>query len=268
VPHGWLQQLERWLTARPDTLPPFPSLPPKPPPAETERQLPTPPPAKPALPDSIRLIYRKNPRARRYVLRVTHDGTVLLTIPRGGTEAFARRFAIEKEAWIREQLDRFARNSVPLTSWAPGSLIWFRGQRLPILVDIGHAQIGDFRFPVPSPIQDWRAEIEAHFRALAASELPPLVLSTAQLHSLTVRRIQVRNQRSRWGSCSKGGTISLNWRLVQLPESVRDYLVAHELAHLRQMNHSQRFWAVVDSFCPTWRESEKWLSTYGRHVLA
>jgi predicted metal-dependent hydrolase len=75
--------------------------------------------------------------------------------------------------------------------------------------------------------------------------------------------VTVRNQRSRWGSCSAGGTVSLNWRLVQAPESVRDYIIYHELMHLREMNHSHRFWARVEEVCPGWRDAERWLKRNG-----
>ena len=89
--------------------------------------------------------------------------------------------------------------------------------------------------------------------------MPPRVLELAALHQLRVQRVTVRNQRSRWGSCSRRGTISLNWRLVQAPEFVRDYIVLHELAHLREMNHSSRFWSEVARLCPNFEEAEKWL---------
>ena len=73
------------------------------------------------------------------------------------------------------------------------------------------------------------------------------------------QQISVRNQRSRWGSCSAGGTISLNWRLVQTPDFVRDYIIYHELMHLKEMNHSNRFWTRVEEVCPHWRDAERWL---------
>ena len=76
----------------------------------------------------------------------------------------------------------------------------------------------------------------------------------------------MRNQRSRWGSCSPGGTISLNWRLIQAPDAVRDYIIYHELAHLWEMNHSDRFWARVEEVCPWWRDAEKWLKRNGSLV--
>jgi predicted metal-dependent hydrolase len=88
------------------------------------------------------------------------------------------------------------------------------------------------------------------------------VLELAARHGLTVRRITVRSQKSRWGSCSRRGTISLNWRLVQAPGFVRDYLVLHELAHLREMNHSRRFWGEVARLCPDYREAERWLKQH------
>jgi len=74
-----------------------------------------------------------------------------------------------------------------------------------------------------------------------------------------VKRVTVRGQRTRWGSCSRRGTISLNWRLIQTPEDVRDYIILHELAHLRQMNHSDRFWREVERLCPDYRSAERWL---------
>jgi predicted metal-dependent hydrolase len=107
-----------------------------------------------------------------------------------------------------------------------------------------------------------RPLIERHLWRLAGRELPVLVLEFAALHQLPVRRVTVRNQRSRWGSCSRRGTISLNWRLIQTPPFVRDYICLHELAHLREMNHSRRFWRVVEQLCPDYRAAEKWLKQH------
>jgi predicted metal-dependent hydrolase len=84
----------------------------------------------------------------------------------------------------------------------------------------------------------------------------------ATQHELPVKRVTVRNQRSRWGSCSRRGTISLNWRLIQAPGFVRDYIILHELAHLRHMNHSRRYWAEVERLCPGYLEAERWLKRH------
>jgi predicted metal-dependent hydrolase len=74
-----------------------------------------------------------------------------------------------------------------------------------------------------------------------------------------VRRVAIRDQRSRWGSCSPRRDISLNWRLVMMPAEVRDYVLLHELAHLRVPNHSRRFWRLLDEICPSWRAARRWL---------
>jgi predicted metal-dependent hydrolase len=101
-----------------------------------------------------------------------------------------------------------------------------------------------------------------HLWQLAAAEFPPRVLELAAAHQLTVQRVTIRNQRSRWGSCSRRGTISLNWRLIQTPPYVRDYIILHELMHLRQMNHSARFWREVESVCPDYETAERWLKQH------
>jgi predicted metal-dependent hydrolase len=113
---------------------------------------------------------------------------------------------------------------------------------------------------------DLRPTLEAHFARRAKIELPARTWELAAVTGVDVKQVTVRNQRSRWGSCSANGTISLNWRLVQTPEFVRDYIIYHELMHLREMNHSARFWARVEEVCPSWREAEHWIKRNGALV--
>jgi len=100
-------------------------------------------------------------------------------------------------------------------------------------------------------------------RARAAAELPPQLLALAARHGLTVARVTIRNQRSRWGSCSSRGHITLNYRLLLMPPEVREYILIHELMHLKQANHSIRFWRAVEAACPGFREAERWLKKHG-----
>ena len=79
--------------------------------------------------------------------------------------------------------------------------------------------------------------------------------------------VTIRNQRSRWGSCARNGNITLNFRLVQMPAHVRDYVLLHELMHIRQQNHSRRFWRLVEAVCPGFRDAERWLRTTGRTLF-
>ena len=88
-----------------------------------------------------------------------------------------------------------------------------------------------------------------------ASELSPLL-------GLTYNRLVIRGQRTRWGSCSHKGNLSFNWKLLMAPEPVIDYVIIHELAHLKEMNHTKRFWELVAEYCPRWREHKKWLKDH------
>ena len=106
----------------------------------------------------------------------------------------------------------------------------------------------------------------AEARRRATRELPEQLRQLAALHEITVDRISIRNQRSRWGSCSRRGRISLNWRLVLVPDFVREYVMLHELMHRRELNHSPRFWGLVRRACPRLVEARHWLRTEG-HAL-
>jgi predicted metal-dependent hydrolase len=210
-------------------------------------------------------------RARRYVLRLQPDGSARVTIPRGGSLTEARQFARKHSAWLEKRLLQRAMRPVLVRTWSIGTEILFRGATLRL--EVGSEGEGSaVRFatesvPVPSLTGDLRPAVEEHLRDLASRELPPRVFELAALHQLPARRVTVRNQRSRWGSCSRRGTISLNWRLVQAPIFVRDYIVLHELAHLVEMNHSRRFWREVARLCPGFAAAEKWLKNHSSLLL-
>jgi predicted metal-dependent hydrolase len=208
----------------------------------------------------------RNRRARRYVLRLRPDGAARVTIPRGGSATEARRFAERNKEWLERQLQRMAARPSRPKEWWIGTKILFRDE--PVKLEAGvNGESGMIRFgsevvKATNPAADLRPTIERHLWRLAANELPPRVLEYAALHQLPVRRITVRNQRSRWGSCSRRGTISLNWRLIQTPAFVRDYLVVHEIMHLKEMNHSSRFWREVERACPDYEAAEQWLKRH------
>ena len=214
----------------------------------------------------VRLCFVRNRRARRYILRLRPDGAARVTVPRGGSLGEARRFAERNLGWLEQQLLRQATQPHQPLPWPLGTDIFFRGQRVPLALgengDAGVIRFADQVVAAADAGGDLRPAIERHLRNVAAQELPARVLELAARHCLPVRRVTVRNQRSRWGSCSRRGTISLNWRLVQTPPFVRDYLVLHELAHLKEMNHSRRFWSEVSRLCPDFREAERWLKQH------
>lgn len=104
-------------------------------------------------------------------------------------------------------------------------------------------------------------------RARAREELPRELAALAERHGIVVHRVSVRNQRSRWGSCSRQGSITLNWRLVLVPDFVREYVLLHELMHRLELNHSPRFWRLVSAACPRMIEARRWLRTEGTRLF-
>jgi len=167
-------------------------------------------------------------RARRYLIRVRTDGSVRVTIPRRGSKREAAAFYERQQEWIARQQERVARVRQTL--------------------------------PVDLPEEEQRA-----YRARARRELPARLLELAAIAGVTVRKVSVRNQRQRWGSCSPSGLICLNWRLITMPGWVRDYVLYHELMHLKRMDHSPAFWKLVAQVCPRYRDARRWLR---RHALA
>jgi predicted metal-dependent hydrolase len=220
---------------------------------------------------AVRLSMVRNRRAKRYILRLSPEGAARVTIPRGGSALQARQFVQKNIAWIESQLLRQAARPASPKIWLDGTEIFFRGEitRLRVERDGSNAKVylSNQDLQLKDSSGDLRPAAERHLWKLAASELTARVDELARLHQLTVRRVTVRSQRSRWGSCSRRGTISLNWRLIQTPPFVRDYIVLHELAHLKEMNHSARFWREVARLCPEFAIAELWLKRHSKLLL-
>lgn len=219
-------------------------------------------------------------RASRYSLKVKRDGALEVVIPEDGTAAEGRAFLQRHAAWVARTLEKLGRKEPTAQFWTPGVRLMWRG-RMETLEQVeaggslgqallfslkGHDatlkcyRLGQDRFELRSPDPgNLREPLEHAFEQLAKVEVFGRAWELATLAGVPVKRVVVRAQRSRWGSCSARGTISLNWRLLLTPDFVRDYVIYHEFAHLRQMNHSERFWREVERLCPNWREAEAWL---------
>ena len=210
---------------------------------------------------SVPVLYVPHPRARRYRLRLRPDGVARVTIPRRGSISAARDFVNRNLDWLERQFQLQAAQPKAPAHWSLGTEILFRGQPARIEAVDGKIVVGTERITAPDT-GDLKPAIQKHLLKLAKQELPARVQEWAQIHGIEVARVSVRNQKSRWGSCSRRGTISLNWRLIQTPEFVRDYIILHELAHRRQMNHSDRFWQEVERLCPDYLRAEGWLKQH------
>ncbi len=219
-------------------------------------------------------VFVRNPRARRYVLRLRADGVPRVTIPRGGSLDEAARFVASHDEWIVRQRARLAATPVR-RGWRVGTVVWWRGVKTPVTVASapdGGCEIaaGDARVLTSAAMSalpvDLRPVLSRRMRAIAAVELPARLRELAARDVLQVSRVVIRDQRTRWGSCAHGGAISLNWRLVQMPDAVRDYVLWHELMHIRVANHSRRFWAEVVRVCPDHAGARAWLRREGRSL--
>jgi predicted metal-dependent hydrolase len=230
-------------------------------------------PAMPLVRDGV--VFERSAKARRYRLTLRRDGTALAIIPLRGSLREAEQFVAQHRDWLERARARQARKPRSADVWAVGTRVLWRGELTEIRVATAAGVMngaGEVRpqvclaadvFRVAKLEGDLRATLEAHFARRAKIELPGRTWELAAATGVDVKHVVVRNQRSRWGSCSSTGTISLNWRLVQTPDFVRDYIIYHELMHLREMNHSARFWARVEEVCPGWRDAEHWLKRNG-----
>ena len=171
---------------------------------------------------------RRSPRARRWRLEVPWGEPARLTVPRWTSRAEVERVLAEKRSWIEEQ----------------------RRRQLPRL---GLERLG---------VSESEARAGARELVSAVAEEEAAELGVAY------RRIRIGDQRTRWGSCSSRGTLSFNWRLVLAPFEVLDYVVVHELCHLRAPDHSPRFSSLVERRRPHWREQRDWLREHGPELLA
>lgn len=216
----------------------------------------------------VPIVFVRNPRARRYILRLTRAGVIRVTIPRAGSVRSGVEFVHRNSAWLARQWQRRTEELARQQQrWSDGATVLVRGEPMTLRVhqdgERSLVSFGQHRVELPSGITNVRQAVERYLRQLAHLELPPRTLEIAREHALCVQRVTVRDQRSRWGSCSPRGTISLNWHLIQTPPVVRDYLIIHELMHLREMNHSPRFWRWVELACPDYMASETWLNSHG-----
>ena len=200
--------------------------------------------------------------ARRYVLRVMSDGRLRLTVPRGASISAGVTFATGQAAWIAAEW----RRQQTRTAWGDGTTIWLRGERTTLAVVPGGIRCGALVLPL-RPDCDVRETVQVGLRDMAAEELPERCFRLGESHGLRPARVSVRDQRTRWGACSARKAITLNWRLVQMPPDVADYVLLHELAHIAHPNHSVRFWRKVAAICPAWRDAERWLRKHGRELL-
>ncbi len=213
--------------------------------------------------DEVMLVKRHN--AKRYIVRVDEDGRIVVTVPHRGSRKGAIAFAREHTVWLRQQ-QRLSQRANRRRGLFSGDRIWYRGEKVELRVskDWGRPllRFADQEVFIADESVDLARPLEKALRGVAKSELPETVARFARRFGLPYGGVTIRDQKTRWGSCSSTGRISLNWRLVMAPPEVSDYIVIHELMHLKEMNHSHAFWGLVRRACPDYKRHERWLDEH------
>ena len=214
-------------------------------------------------PIEVRL--KRNARAKRLTLRLSRtDGNATLTMPTRAPLREAEAFAHKQEGWLRAQLSKIP-DTEPLIH---GGRLPFQGRELEIATTAGRSvRVENDTIQVGGPHAG--ARLKAFIKTEARNALVPAVEKYAARIDRPFNRITLRDTRSRWGSCTANGNLMFSWRLIMAPPVVLDYVAAHEVAHLAEMNHSQDFWDVVQFLMPDYENHRKWLRSHGAklHVI-
>jgi len=216
----------------------------------------------------VEIRVKRSARARRFSLRVAQaGGAVTLSLPVSARLGDALAFARAQEGWIRRALERR-----PLqASVGAGGTIPFEGRPVQIALAEGvRAPVlrGDSLLLPARKAAQGGAQVAAFLKAQARARLAAACDRHAAALGRPFRAITLRDTRSRWGSCTSDGRLMFSWRLVMAPPEVLDYVAAHEVAHLAQMNHSPAFWAEVARLCPDYRPRRAWLRSHGAGLHA
>jgi len=217
---------------------------------------------------------RPSARARSISLRIREPGLVEVIVPVRHVLPHPETLLHRHAAWILRTFERLRRAGAAAATFGEGSRILFLGTERTVRVERGVKKRPSIALTEseiivrlsPASPEDIRPLLGRWMRAQAASVIPVRVSELNAQWGFRYRNVAVRNQRTRWGSCSRRGNLSFNWRLVILPADVGDYLICHELAHLEYLDHSSRFWRLVERMCPGFRQCERWLRKYGRSV--
>ena len=206
---------------------------------------------------------KRSARARRFSLRVSRlDGKVTLSMPLRAREGEALAFLQGHEGWLRQTLQ--AMPDAGRTPVGLGGLITVEGRELRLAPGTGRGiRAEEDQLLVPGDPASVGPRVAAWLKVLARDRLARASTHYAGLVGRSYATLAIRDTRSRWGSCSPDGRLMYSWRLIMAPPAVLDYVAAHEVAHLVELNHSPAYWRVVSGICPDWKAHRAWLRANG-----
>lgn len=222
--------------------------------------------------EEVSYLLRRSPRRRTIGLRIDHAG-LTVSIPSRTPQRSWEAILREKSGWILDKLEVMRGLSVPAFNWREGEMLPFLGSPIELVVEHGRPRArpiladGQLRVVLPDPCDTTalEARVMQWYRREALAFFQQRVAIYARQLGVSVSRLGLSSARTRWGSCTSGGSIRLNWRLIKAPPSVIDYVVAHELAHLIELNHSPSFWQIVAQLCPDYTGLRSLLKEQATH---
>jgi hypothetical protein len=208
---------------------------------------------------------RRSSRARRVRVSVESDGAVLVTVPRRAPARAADEAVRELAPWIERRRRALARAAAEIDR-TPGTIPYL-GRELVLVPQPGRTRVHRRGDALLVPATRCEDALERWYRRAARAEIAPRLDAAVARAGTAYNGLTIRSQRTRWASCSSNGAMSFNWRLLLAPEAVLEYVIEHEVCHLEVMDHSPRFWQLLESRVPDWREHAGWLRRYGSTLV-
>jgi predicted metal-dependent hydrolase len=208
---------------------------------------------------------RRSPRARQVRVSVDAGGEVEVTLPRRAPERAAAHAVRELRPWIERRRRTLQRAAAEVAR--PPGIVPYLGRDLRLVGQPGRERVHRRGAELLVPARGAGPALERWYRRAARAEIAPRLDAAAARAGARYAGLTIRGQRTRWASCSPTGQMSFNWRLLLAPEPVLDYVVEHEVCHLELMDHSPRFWALLESRVPDWRDHAGWLRRYGSTLV-
>jgi predicted metal-dependent hydrolase len=231
---------------------------------------------------TIPYLIKVSNRARYVRIEIRPDGHLVVTRPAHVSLSSIEGILSKKKQWIFFQREKLKQSSIHhlRQTYQNGDPFLYMGEE--VFLQVSHEEIARplirlhgkrLETIIPCSVSKeetpvvLREAIERWYRMEAKRVIPERVHELAVREGLTYNRIFIKGQKTRWGSCSTLGNLNFNWRLMMCPPEVIDYIIIHELCHLSEMNHSQRFWNLVASRCPNYKECERWLKQNGSQIM-
>lgn len=205
--------------------------------------------------DPIQIPIRRSTKAKRIAIKASHKGVELVLPNTNIQDGYS--FLLQKESWVRKQLRRsfeqtpICRKTLPILD-TTYSMEYISSSKHEVRVEDGLLQIYSL------PIKQNEVLIKFLYKTLLL-EVSKLAISLSEAHGICFTKIKITNNKSKWGSCSSKGVLSFNWRLIFAPAYILEYVVIHEICHIREMNHSKKFWGLVERMCPNYKSAKLWL---------